>query len=64
MAEESLTLLKNQNQTLPIAFTGARKTILITGSAGNSRRIMSGGWFVDWRKVGDSFCLANQRFCF
>lgn len=45
-AEESMTLLKNENQTLPIGL-GAK--ILLTGPNANSMRTLNGGWTYTWQ---------------
>jgi beta-glucosidase len=55
MASESITLLKNQNDTLPIALDlGSRKgSILVTGPCANSIRLQSGGWTILWEGAND-----------
>lgn len=45
-AEESITLLKNSNQTLPLAKS---LRILVGGPAANSMRPLNGGWSYSWQ---------------
>lgn len=45
-ADESITLLKNVNNTLPLK-QGAR--ILVTGPNANSMRTLNGGWSYSWQ---------------
>lgn len=45
-AAESITLLKNENQTLPIS---PNKKILVTGWAAKSMQSLNGGWSFDWQ---------------
>lgn len=45
-ADESVTLLKNENNILPLK-SGAR--ILVTGPNGNSMRTLNGGWSYSWQ---------------
>ncbi|MDD3787383.1 MAG: glycoside hydrolase family 3 N-terminal domain-containing protein [Petrimonas sp.] len=45
-ADESITLLKNQDNVLPIK-KGAR--ILVAGPNGNSMRTLNGGWSYSWQ---------------
>ena len=45
-ADESITLLKNENNILPIK-QGAR--ILVTGPNANSMRTLNGGWSYSWQ---------------
>lgn len=45
-ADESITLLKNQDNALPIK-KGAR--ILVAGPNGNSMRTLNGGWSYSWQ---------------
>lgn len=44
-AEESLTLLKNENDVLPI---GKNRKLLVTGVAGNSITYLNGAWSRTW----------------
>jgi beta-glucosidase len=48
MAEESITMLKNDNKTLPINLNGSKLKFLVTGPSGNSIRLQAGGWSVVW----------------
>jgi len=43
---ESLVLLKNRNQLLPLA---ARSRVLVAGDAADSLARASGGWTIDWQ---------------
>ena len=45
-AEESMVLLKNENQILPLA---QGKKILVTGPNANSMRTLNGGWTYTWQ---------------
>lgn len=45
-AEESMVLLKNLHQTLPLA---KGKKILLTGPNANSMRTLNGGWSYSWQ---------------
>ncbi|MBP6635085.1 MAG: glycoside hydrolase family 3 C-terminal domain-containing protein, partial [Paludibacter sp.] len=47
-AVESMTLLKNENNILPLA---SNKKILVTGPNANSMRSLNGGWSYSW--LGD-----------
>jgi hypothetical protein len=42
---ESITLLKNKNNLLPLSPSTTQK-ILVTGPAGNSLGVQSGGWSI------------------
>ncbi|NND01047.1 MAG: hypothetical protein HKN85_12775 [Gammaproteobacteria bacterium] len=46
LALESITLLKNHNDILPLATD--IKSILVTGSSANSKRHLCGGWTLGW----------------
>lgn len=45
-AEESITLLKNENGLLPLS---PETRILVTGPAANSMRALNGGWTLSWQ---------------
>ncbi len=45
-AVESMTLLKNENNILPLA---SNKKILVTGPNANSMRSLNGGWSYSWQ---------------
>jgi beta-glucosidase len=47
-ARESMTLLKNTNQTLPFN-SDKIKHILVVGPTGNNLAHLSGGWTIDWQ---------------
>ncbi len=46
LAEQSIVLLKNQENVLPIRDTGQR--ILVTGFAAHSRKMLNGAWTLEW----------------
>ncbi len=46
LAEQSITLLKNKRNILPLA--KSLKAILVTGEAANSKRHLCGGWTLGW----------------
>ncbi len=52
---ESLVLLKNENNTLPLKPGG---NILVTGSGGDSMQQQTGGWTLNWQGTGN----ANDAF--
>jgi beta-glucosidase len=61
-AQESMTLLRNQNNALPLA---ANSKIVVTGPSADSMTNQLGGWSVSWQGVygsGHSCCTgpANQ----
>jgi len=61
MAEASLTLLKNKDNVLPIILDNDHpKKILITGAAGNSRVLLSGGWTFDWQGAAHEGLFRGQ----
>ncbi|CAO3642130.1 unnamed protein product [Mucor hiemalis] len=47
-ARESMTLLKNNKQTLPFNTNNIKK-ILVVGPTGNNLAHLSGGWTIDWQ---------------
>ena len=47
-AEEVITLLKNENKTLPLS---KNAKVLVTGPGADSRSMLNGGWTITW--VGD-----------
>lgn len=51
-AVESMVLLKNENNVLPIQ---AGKKILVTGPNANSMRTLNGGWSYTWQGDADNF---------
>jgi len=57
-ADESMTLLRNQNGTLPLA-PGAK--VVVTGPSADSITNMLGGWSVSWQGVygGGQACCAG-----
>jgi beta-glucosidase len=46
LAEESIVLLKNNNNLLPLDASG--KSILVTGFAANSKKMLNGAWTLEW----------------
>jgi beta-glucosidase len=52
IARESITLLKNKDQTLPLS---SEKKIFVTGVAGNSLTYLNGGWSRTWGGEDTSF---------
>ena len=61
-AQESITLLRNQNNTLPLSSTGQ---VVVTGPSADSMTNQLGGWSVSWQGVfgaGHVCCMgpANQ----
>ena len=59
-AEESITLLKNNNQTLPLPRSSK---ILVAGPAANSMRPLNGGWSYSWQgNLTDEFAQSYQTF--
>ena len=51
-AEESMTLLKNENQTLPLAKDA---NILVCGPAAHSLNILNGAWTHTWQGVDEDY---------
>ncbi|KAL1918129.1 uncharacterized protein VTP21DRAFT_3395 [Calcarisporiella thermophila] len=47
-AQESMTLLKNANSTLPINLSKI-KNIFLVGAGSNSLRLQTSGWSIDWQ---------------
>jgi beta-glucosidase len=56
-AAESITLLKNKNNTLPLPATAK---ILVTGPNANSMRCLNGGWTYTWQ--GDRTDELGQQY--
>ena len=52
---ESLVLLKNENDVLPI---GPGKTVMVAGSGADSMQQQTGGWTLNWQGTGN----ANDEF--
>ncbi len=50
---ESLVLLKNENQVLPIAKNA--KKIVVVGEHANSSGLQSGGWTVNWQGTKENY---------
>lgn len=57
-AAESITLLKNQKETLPLA---AGKKILLCGPAANSLNLLNGAWTHTWQGVDTTFNTKNKK---
>lgn len=56
-ASESITLLKNENNVLPLSKSAK---VLVTGFAGNSMRALNGGWTYTWQGSDTDFHGAAQ----
>ena len=50
---ESLVLLKNQNNVLPIS--KKTKKIVVVGEHANSSGLQSGGWTIDWQGTAENY---------
>ncbi|KAF1335423.1 Lysosomal beta glucosidase, partial [Globisporangium splendens] len=63
LARESVILLENRNQTLPIQLSAGDKdknlTIFITGPISNNKGYMCGGWSVFWQGSSNSSHFPN-----
>ncbi len=57
-AEESLVLLKNKDEILPLA---KGKKILVTGPNANSMRTLNGGWSYSWQGDKADLCAAQYN---
>lgn len=53
VASESITLLKNKNQTLPIQ--NKKERILVCGPAANSLNLLNGAWTHTWQGVDSTY---------
>ena len=51
-AEESIVLLKNEGNILPLAPASQQKKILLTGPNANQMRCLHGGWSYTWQGSG------------
>jgi len=51
LIEEGITLLKNEDNLLPLPSNGAGKKIFVTGPHANSLVLQSGGWTIHWRQA-------------
>jgi beta-glucosidase len=59
-ARESITLLKNNGNSLPLA-AGAK--VLVTGPTANTLRSLDGGWSYSWQgEVNDALGAGHQTF--
>ena len=56
-AVESMVLLKNEDNVLPIQ---AGKKILVTGPNANSMRTLNGGWSYTWQGDADNFAIHHN----
>ena len=56
-AEESITLLKNEDQILPV---DSGMKILVTGPNANSMRTLNGGWTLSWQ--GEKADLYGEKY--
>lgn len=50
---ESLVLLKNENDALPLA-RDAQQTVFIAGAGADNIGIQAGGWTIEWQGVGEN----------
>lgn len=57
-AAESITLLKNENNVLPLAADGV---VLVTGPAAKSLNILNGAWTHTWQGVEEQYNTANKN---
>jgi beta-glucosidase len=55
-AREAITLLKNENNILPL---GKDKKVLVTGPTANKLSLLNGGWTITWQ--GDNEALYPQE---
>lgn len=62
MAEESIVLLKNENEILPLNNEPAR--ILVTGFAANSKKMLNGAWTLEWLGAEEERQPANMKTLF
>lgn len=51
-AQESITLLKNEDNILPL---GKNQTVLVTGPTANSMRSLNGGWTGTWQGDDEAY---------
>jgi len=58
-ARESIVLLKNENQLLPLS--SSTKKIVLAGPASNSKRNITGGWTIEWAGAPESRFPANME---
>jgi len=58
-ARESIVLLKNENQMLPIS--ASVKKIVLAGPASNSKRNITGGWTIEWAGAPENRFPANME---
>lgn len=58
LARESLTLLKNASNTLPIS--KEIKRIFVAGSGANSKSDLCGGWTIDWMGAREDDLIVGQ----
>ncbi|RMD75258.1 MAG: beta-glucosidase [Bacteroidetes bacterium] len=57
-ARESIVLLKNEDQTLPLP---ASAKILVTGPTAHTMRSLNGGWTCSWQGDNADECLAHKH---
>jgi beta-glucosidase len=60
-AQESITLLKNDNQILPLS---KNQNILVCGPGGNSLNILNGAWTHTWQGVDTSYNTQGVKTIF
>ena len=59
LAEESIVLLKNENDLLPLHTSGKR--ILVTGFAAHSKKMLNGAWTLEWLGAEEERQPENMR---
>lgn len=57
-AQEAITLLKNENNVLPL---GTYNKLLVTGPAADSKPMLHGGWSYTWQGTEEAFYPEDTR---
>ncbi|MFN0201210.1 MAG: glycoside hydrolase family 3 N-terminal domain-containing protein [Bacteroidia bacterium] len=57
-ASESITLLKNENKTLPLS---ANKKVFVCGAAANSLNLLNGAWTHTWQGIDTIFNSKGKK---
>ena len=60
VAEESITLLKNDNNILPINLNQPPKRIVVTGFTSNSITCLCGAWTVSWQGAPNDMAFRQR----
>jgi beta-glucosidase len=58
LARQSITLLKNSSNVLPLS--QQIKNILVTGAAAHSKSYLCGGWTIDWQGAQEEDLITGQ----